>query len=247
MAQVGTFITVNDTSIGSVMGVAKASIMNIIGVPVGTASIFDLSYLTATHDNVDRTTYTFSSQSLGTADSNRYIVVGVGFVSSTETQSISSVTVGGVSASSLTSFTEEDEGTWSSCAQIWIAAVPTGTTGDVVVTLNGTASVCAIGLWRLITDNITPVATNTDTADSITVNVNTQNGGGVVAIAQCRNGSTSTWTGVTEDFDFDTASGEYFTGGSHTASSTETPRTITGNNDGGPASMAGCAVSFAAT
>jgi len=248
MAQVDKFL-VSDESINASIGVHRLSIHSINGVqfvtvPQGVS--FDLSYLTSATSSADQTTYTFSSQSFGTADTDRYIVVGVGFVSRNEPQTISSVTIGGVAATALTARSEQDEGTWSSVAQFWIAAVPSGTTGDVVVALNAQASACGVGLWRLITDDITPHDTATDTADTISVNVNVQDGGGVCAIAMCRNGSTTTWTGVTEDFDTDAQTGEYFTGGSHTATSNETPRTVSGNNDGATASMAGCAVSFAA-
>ena len=75
------------------------------------------------------TAYTFSGLSLGVAATNRKIVVVVGgFADGGET--ISSVTVGGISAEPVIS-----QAATNTFLEMWQADVPTGTTGDVVVKL----------------------------------------------------------------------------------------------------------------
>jgi hypothetical protein len=83
---------------------------------------------------------TFSSVDFGTEASDRYIIVGYG--TRNDSRTINSVTIGGVSATILV-----QQGDGNTTAGIAIAAVPTGTTGDVVVTLNGTADSHYLGVW----------------------------------------------------------------------------------------------------
>lgn len=205
---------------------------------------FNLSYLTRTSSGTDTSSYTFSSQTLGEEHDDRLIIVGVGIVSQNEPQTIASVTVAGNSASSLVGPAEQDEGTWSSVAQLFVASVTTGTTGDVVVTTDTTASVCAIGLWRLIRTSSTTYATNSDTTDAINMNVNTASGGVAVGFTMSRNASGVSWTGLTEDFDADAATGERYSGASDTDTSAGSPTTVTADDSGTPASMAGVVASW---
>ena len=95
----------------------------------------------------DATSYTFSSVSFGAEASNRSIVVGIGAGrASSGARNVNSVTIGGVTA---TKAIEKDSpaATGSNVAAIAFAKVPTGTSGDIVVTFNGTMARCGIGVW----------------------------------------------------------------------------------------------------
>jgi len=86
-------------------------------------------------DASNLTEYTFSAMEIGTAHADREVYVGV-HCSST----ISTVTVGGVSASRIVS----QSGAITS--EIWKALVPTETTADIVVTAASPAARCAIAV-----------------------------------------------------------------------------------------------------
>jgi hypothetical protein len=90
------------------------------------------------------------------------------------------------------------------------------TTGDIVVTTNGTATHCGIGVWAATNVNsVTPTFTSLNVAETAE-NVSVQAGGIIVGIAGDFGGaaSTHTWTGLTEDFDRVIEGNEDFTGAS---------------------------------
>jgi hypothetical protein len=158
-------------------------------------------------DAVDGTTFTFSSKSLGTAAANRKIVVGVGERGST---SIASVSVAGVGATQLINLVS---GT-SNRSNIWIADVPTGTTGDVVVTCGTSALRCGIGVWAMYG---AASSTPSDTASSVDdAGVDTlvvpANGVGIGYCFSVGTGLTATWSNMTERFDATVESGIFHTG-----------------------------------
>jgi len=122
-----------------------------------------VTYLTSALDNVDKTSsFTFSSQSFGTAASDRIIAVFISNEGPTNA-SISGVTIGGVAATRANSA----DGGWDgfsaslwSC--IWYAQVPTGTSGNVVVSWGGGATRrgMQVALWAIYNANPTPYAHN---------------------------------------------------------------------------------------
>src|SRR6478609_6446568 len=80
-------------------GLAVASIKNINGLDA-TGSPPAISYTTSTSDSNDLSTYTFSTQAIGTAASDRKVIVAVqARATGTTTLAVSSMTVGGISAS----------------------------------------------------------------------------------------------------------------------------------------------------
>lgn len=95
--------------------------------------------------------------------------------------------------------------------EFWLAVVPAGTTGDVVVTYTGsTPLTITTGVWTAYAVSVTPYSTVTSpTANSTTAVLSAlarKTNGAVFSIAICQNPTTMTesWTGaetVTEDFD----------------------------------------------
>lgn len=166
-----------------------------------------LSYLTNAVNGADASSFTFSSQTLGTAAADRYIIVHASGALVSGTGTINSVTVGGVSATEVVGGTLPGQTT--DYTSIWIAAVPTGTTGDVVVAFPGTARRCGIALYRATGlnsatafDTITDATTAIDPTVSDTIN--NESGGVFMAAVYTRNSSplpTMAWTGVTEDYE----------------------------------------------
>jgi hypothetical protein len=93
------------------------------------------------------TTYTFSACDLGTADADRSIIVAVGAGRvSAGSRTVSSLTIGGVSAT----FAGRKQTVNLNANEIWYAKVPTGATGDVVVTFNSGMLGCGIGIWSVL-------------------------------------------------------------------------------------------------
>lgn len=160
--------------------------------PASFAYLTDLQNLTAL------TTYTFSSVSLGAAASTRVIVVFVQGVRSSGA-SVSSCTVGGVSATRI-----ETESSTNFPGALFTAVVPSGTTGDIVVTFNGTMSECAIGVYRATGMSATPAdweLKSDGSSASETLTVDVVEGGAVASFALRGNNNNLTWTGLSEDFE----------------------------------------------
>lgn len=84
--------------------------------------------------------HSFNGLSLGTAG-QRHIGLTIGWVSS---KTITSVTVGGVAATLVTSTS-----VLTVQSAIYIASVPTGTTGNVVVTFSAAGGGCLIAVYAL--------------------------------------------------------------------------------------------------
>jgi hypothetical protein len=192
-----------------------------------------ISYRTSSTDAVDRTTYTFASLDIGTASPTRKVIVGI-TTGATADRTISSVTVAGIAASLVDTISDFNGiGTYYRAA-LYIAEVPTGTTGNVVVTMSGATSACGVGIWAA--DGLasaTATTTTTDTDDPFSLNINTTAGGIVVAIV---NNSPVTWTGLTENFDVNPAADLWHTGASAAITTASTPLTITAD---GPAGAGG--------
>lgn len=159
----------------------------------------DLTFTDSDSSTTNATEYTFSAQSLGTADAERQIIVGA-WGSSGAGVSVSSLTIGGVSASLIIA----QNGATNPIAELWIADVPTGTTGDVVVTFNDGKLRAGIGVWRLIGGTVGDSDKDTTTSTAtMTATVNVEQDGAVVGfVGGVTDDATAiTWGGATEDFD----------------------------------------------
>ena len=170
------------------------------GVPDAIISLTDQSSSTTNSG-----TYTFSGMNFGAASSDRYIVVavGAGIGSFGGGVSISSVTIGGVGATIVRQQAANVSGS-GALSGIAIAAVPSGASGNVVVTLGASHQNCAITVYA-VTGLLSAAAayTNSATGASPSSSIDCDAGGVVIAAATGRNtGGTTTWTGLTEASDF---------------------------------------------
>lgn len=190
----------------------------------------------------NQTIFTFSSMAYGAADDSRIVVVTVSACFNNVYGTISSATIGGVSATIICQGDQQDGGTSSidtSMTGIVAAAVPTGTSGDVVITLsrsiNSSGRGVGIGVYRLSGPGVvaadetgtTAVANNCGSGVAIALNENTKEDGAVIACS-CGNSSLGeeVWTGLTENNRGDAGSTCTSTAGIATTSD-ESPRTIT--------------------
>jgi hypothetical protein len=159
--------------------------------------------------------YTFSSQALGTASADRHIIVGItGRANSGGAFALSSVTVAGNAASVVVEhqYTNDIIGT----VALAIVAVPSGTTGDVVVTWDRAILDCGIGVWATTgLQSITPTDTDFDSpGTSLSGNLNIDAGGVAVGVTLGFSAPAVSWTNLTEDFETQIDSGEDITGAS---------------------------------
>ncbi len=167
--------------------------------------------------------YTFASAALGTADPTRCMIVGV-----------SSTISGGTSASGNvagTGTTTRGEVSGSTYSGILTAAVPTGTSGTITVTLANTFSRMRIGVWAAYNmanscTGLTPTAV-TSTANPLVLSQNTLAGDLLVIVASSQNtpGSMTFPSGFTKQYDA-TMGGDSGAGGNATETVNQSPRTM---------------------
>lgn len=186
------------------------------------------SFISSAVNTVDGTSFTFTSQNIGTADATRLVVVVVVAAAAT-TSEPTSVTIGGNAATKAVGRTDNSVGTIS----IWYLAVPSGTTANIVVNFSASHARCGIGVFSLLNlGSNTPTATGTggtNAGTSVNANVNVTGANGIVVAGACSTNTgaaTHTWTGVTESYDTTVEGTTTHSAGIATGLATETPRTI---------------------
>jgi len=180
--------------------------------------------------------YTFSSQSIGTAAADRYVVV----CASTVNEDITSVTIGGVTASLVKKQTNS-----TSCVGMWQLLVPAGTTATVVVNLGGTGEVrCGIAIWTRTggaSASATDTAGATTNGGSLAVDVNAN--GGVIGYSQMIGPATITWTNLTKKFEAIMEATTYQTGANDDFATAQTV-SVTAQTSGSPSLVTGVSAAF---
>lgn len=113
-------------------------------------------YLASYVDTSSQTTRTISSVDFGEANTSREIFVVVRYSNSTAT-TISSATIGGVSATISAGVSANAQG-----AAVIFATVPTGTSGDIVITYSNATTNSVVFVYRVTKrTNIGTTAINT--------------------------------------------------------------------------------------
>lgn len=184
----------------------------------------NFAYLQSAQDGTNLTTYTFAAQNLGSAVADRYIAYTVnGRSSDGAARTITSVTIGGVTATA-----GPFVGNSGSHVGAGIAAVPTGATGDVVVTWSSTMTDCTVSLYYVTgVSSTTPTSSVTDTTTALSQSINVDAGGFAIGISTSDSGSaTATWAGITEKFDDATATGNDQSGAGDEFASAQTGLTV---------------------
>lgn len=201
-----------------------ADAMNAFTITV-PAKVSEYQYLQTASDTADLTTYTFASQNLGTAFANRQIIVGITGRKAGATTSISSVTIAGISATIVVQ--QSNTGTNTDVAGIAIANVPTGTTGDIVVTFGAGMVRSAIHVYRARGILEPAFDTGASTALDPTTTLDIPDTGFAIGVGITAASTTAGWTGLTEDNETVVETFVTTTSASQEFSSPETGRTLT--------------------
>jgi len=139
----------------------------------------------------------WTNQTFGTAQSDRYILVEV-LTFGGAARTVSSMTIGGVTATFVDSCTAPG-GASPAHTEMWIANVPTGATGTVSYVLSGASTENTIGVYRLTgLVSTTPNAHGNSSAGT-GPSLATLASGFATYVAAANPGVT-TWTVVTSDF-----------------------------------------------
>jgi hypothetical protein len=181
-------------------------VVPLVGFGAGRGRI-DLSFTDSTDDVTDLTNYSFATRAVGAAHANRWVVCGIMARSVTAGRTISSVTIGGITATNVVTATDPTGGT--NLIAIYIAEVPTGTTATVAVNFSGSMSRCGIGLWRMVGAERPAIgyATATDIVFSgnvFSVTIDCPPDGVIIGVNYNQTSaatSSTTWAGITERFD----------------------------------------------
>lgn len=183
------------------------------------------------------TTFSYAGVALGSASPNRRIVTAFS-VRNNNALVPTSIVIAGIAATIITTIQNGN----SNCI-IAIAAVPTGTTGQIDIIFPGNCQACAISVFALtgaLSD--TPFDTKTSIVAAPTASVNSGLGGCIIAGLFNGAGGTTSWVGVTEDVDTTFSSTFVYSAGHVNAlSAGATTVTATLTNSSTPAM---CAVSF---
>lgn len=191
----------------------------------------EFAFLQTHEDTSNSSVYTHSNQNLGTADADRYIIVAAHAKKAGDPTTVSSITVAGVTA---TLVVQANSGANATSAALAIAAVPTGTSGDVVVTYGAQQVRSEIGMWRAVgIDSATPNDTQSDTTTSgPSVTLDVPIGFAIGAASNGYADAWGSWTGLTEDYQDPSAEGNASWGAaSDTFASADASHTVTPDID----------------
>ncbi len=161
-------------------------------------------FLQTSTDTSNASEYTFSGVNLGTATSDRFIIVSSSVRKAGTTSSqLDSMTIAGITAVINVQAESTEDG--NSCySAIAIAKVTSGTSGDIVLTWGATMLRCLISTFRVLNlSGTTAHDTATDITDPLSTTLDIPSGNSV-AIGESASGNTSitaSWTGLTEDHD----------------------------------------------
>lgn len=157
-----------------------------------------LDYITSSSSTSDLTTYTFSGVSIGTATSDRLVIVGAASTETGGLRTVSSISIGGINGT----LHEAPAGDWHPVG-LASRAVSSGTTADIVVTFSGGVARCMIFVWTLKNYvSATPydsdsIQGTSSISRSVTFNIPAH---GVAVYVASKGADTSfTWSSATEN------------------------------------------------
>lgn len=194
----------------------------------GTAGPKVLTFQTSDNSTVAGTSFTFSSKAIGPPSADRYVIVGIGGNNGTAT--ISSVTVGGISATQVVTRQVSN-----STTGIYIANVPTGTTANIVINWSASQANTEIGIWSATgLSSGTANSSGGSSANNGTITLNTTTQGFALAVMFVNSNATITWTGLTSRF---LQNPTVETGGADTSPTSAGTLNVSGSNSDGGASI----------
>lgn len=147
----------------------------------------------------DLTTYSIAGINFGAAAADRYLVAAISVAAGAARTFSGAPTIGGIAASSVV-----EQASVNAIIGLFIAAVPSGTSGDVNFTMNAACLRAAVTVWQLKgLLSATPTATAASAASPPSAAIAALAGGVIIggAAGYATASQSWTWTGLTEDFD----------------------------------------------
>lgn len=159
-----------------------------------------VNFLQATNNNTSQNTYTYSAQNFGSAAGDRHIVVIFAGRASGLSALTTTCSIAGISATSVV--TQVNTNANLNRLSMFIASVPSGASGDVVVTCSRNALRSLIAAYRLTgIDSATPFATASSIASSPNGVITIPAEGIAIAGAMSAGNTLFAWTNLTERSD----------------------------------------------
>lgn len=149
-----------------------------------------IAFTAADRDGQNKTTFTWTGVSFGEADSSRFLIIQAMLGGGT----ITSVTVGGQTPTLL--FDRGDGG--DTDMKIYVLALPTGTSGSVVITGNSSPLGAAFALHAVYNCNITPKQSGNKAGAVTAFPTLTLDPGDVVYYTDTGGSTVVSWTGATQ-------------------------------------------------
>jgi hypothetical protein len=161
-----------------------------------------VSYVSTGTNDTSANSYTFSSQNIGTAASDRWVVVAA--TAYNTGRSVQSLTIGGTNATKIVE-AKTPSGN-SATVAIYALQVSSGTSADIVIDYGGAGQIsCGIMVWNVNSSSGSwNTATDTDASDPLTASVSVNDGGVVIAASAYAGGTAPTnvvWAELTENND----------------------------------------------
>lgn len=164
----------------------------------GSSPAAVLTYIGSTLDTANASVYTFDAHAIGTAASDRLVIVCP--AANGGSGGITGVTCGGVAMTQVV--TPIVNG--NTAAGIYSLLVTTGTTAEIVVTYAASRNRSAISVYTLTSLESTTAyhtATGSDIDTNTSVSINYSEGGAVIGVAHVDGNRTAIWTNLTENYD----------------------------------------------
>lgn len=170
---------------------------------------------------INDTSHTFTSESIGAADANRVVLVTFGGGASSSTLTgISSVSIGGSSATLVESVAANNSGGFGPYSGIAFRSISTGTTANITVNTTDEMYSLVIGVYSIIspTATLTTVASTSEVYTSggfafvNNTDIATSAGGASFKVAALQNGSNINASGdYTKDMDLSPTTEDWVT------------------------------------
>lgn len=182
--------------------------------------------MTFTFDHVTplgttNTTYTFISEALGTPSADRIIILTVhGRINGAGSRTITAAS-SSINGVAVTKLVELSSGASNGChTAILLAAVPSGSSGNIVIAWSGSMFRCTVGVYVATGLNTTAVDTDSTALDNTTLNLSYNDQGIVLGCSySAANAAGAAWTGVTEDYDATQSADSTYSGAHSSAQS----------------------------
>tara|TARA_R110000796_G_scaffold4849_7_gene18405 strand:- start:6893 stop:8716 length:1824 start_codon:yes stop_codon:yes gene_type:complete len=216
----------------------------------GSAEPVDITYTTSSVLDVTQQNFSFTSQSIGDADSTRIVAIIINVYGSGEGPAnmvIAGATINSV-ACTFRARARSASGN-ASGLEIWDAPVPTGTSVTITVDTSHTVNSVDIGVYRIVNGQFNgknTIETSGTNAASMPLSIS-KDGGAIGACWQESASATWTWAGLTEDYDRSMAgeTNRTFSGAHAEFDSQQWARPITATPSASTAGTAGISVGYA--